>query len=110
MRKILLFAVVVIIFIVLLMANCFAENFAKSNLTSDSNSVKIPKENLIKFTETQKKTLEAMVMGAQVAQNRIKEFVDYLVAEHKVDQSYRISKDLSGFEKIPQPKVEEVKK
>ena len=64
----------------------------------------------IKFTPTQQKTLESMVMGAQVAQNRIKEFVDYLVAEHKVDQSYRISKDLSGFEKIPQPKVEEVKK
>jgi len=93
MKKHLLFAAVIIIFICLLLTmNCFAE------------------DKPIKFTPTQQKTLEAMVMGTQVAQNRIKEFVDYLVAEYKVDQSYTISKDMSGFEKIPQPKEEEVKK
>lgn len=50
----------------------------------------------IKFTETQKKTLEDMVMANNIAQNRIKDFVNYLVAEYKVDQSYTISKDMSG--------------
>ena len=67
----------------------------------------------IKFTETQKKTLEAMIIGAQVAQGRLIDFKNYLVAEYKVDQSYKILEDLSGFEKIPQPKQEpkeEIKK
>ena len=59
----------------------------------------------IKFTETQKKTLEGMVIAFQVAQGRVTDFVNYLSAEYKVDQSYMVSKDMSGFEKA-QPKVE----
>lgn len=51
------------------------------------------------FSKAQKEMLERKVLGLNLAQQGLNEFVEYLQKEHEVDKSWQILKDLTGFEK-----------
>jgi len=57
-----------------------------------------------KFTKAQQEVLQERMKIANIAQDSVNQFANYLGKEYEVGRDYKLNADLTGFEKIKKPK------